>query len=203
MTNKKRQLSTNEFLNIKDIREKFLYTRDDKVYCYIKVENKNCKLLSDFELENMIIRMASEFSTELKPLFFYFTNRPANTNLLIDDLTRIYEKTSNYKKKEVILNNINETYKITSQGEALEKQSYIGIYELITNDYCEDDLLKRSQELITKLYNQKFNGSVLEEKEIIQMCNSYINSQVSYIEDTSYLNTIPLLKFENAGGEIL
>ena len=197
---KKQELSTADIINIKDIQKNFLYSKDNKIFCYIKVETRNCKLLSDIELEMLINQLAVELSTIQQQFFLYFTNRPANTNKLIEDQTNMYEQTTNFKKKEVLLNTINETYKISSTGEALEKQAYIVLFENNTNDYAEDDLLKKSNDIIHKLQNLKFSSRLLEEREIIQLANSYINSQFAYTEDSNYLNAIPML---NIGGGIL
>lgn len=196
----KQELATADIINIKDIQKNFLYSKDYKVYCYIKVETRNCKLLTDIELETLINQMSVELSTIQQQFFLYFSNRPANTNKLIEDQTKMYEETDNFKKKEVLLNTINETYKISSTGEALEKQAYIVLFEDSNNDYAEEDLLKRASDIINKLQSLKFSSKLLEEREIIQLSNSFINSQFAYTEDTNYLNAIPIL---DIGGGIL
>ena len=43
--------SLNEFLNIKNIKENYLYTLDEQVISFIKVNPMNIELLSDKELE--------------------------------------------------------------------------------------------------------------------------------------------------------
>ena len=47
----KRIQSLNEFLNIKNIKNNYLYTLDEQVIVFIKVHPINIELLSDSELE--------------------------------------------------------------------------------------------------------------------------------------------------------
>ena len=61
--NKKVQ-SLNEFLNIKNIKNNYLYTLDDQVIVFIKVNPINIELLSDTELERKMDSEAIEFSNE-------------------------------------------------------------------------------------------------------------------------------------------
>lgn len=62
---KKKEIeSLNEFLNIKNIKGNFLYTLDEQVILFIKVNPMNIELLTDKELESKMDLEAIEFSTE-------------------------------------------------------------------------------------------------------------------------------------------
>ena len=61
---KNKSKSLNEFLNIKNIDENFLYTLDNKVITFIKVYPINTELFSEEELENKMDSMSVEFSNE-------------------------------------------------------------------------------------------------------------------------------------------
>lgn len=54
----------NEFLNIKDIKNNCLYTLDDEVLVFIKVNPINIELLSDEELNSKMDSDSIEFSNE-------------------------------------------------------------------------------------------------------------------------------------------
>ena len=51
---KNKNKSLNEFLNIKNIDENFLYTLDNKVITFIKVYPINTELFSEEELDKML-----------------------------------------------------------------------------------------------------------------------------------------------------
>lgn len=53
--------SLNEFLNIKDIKRNYLYTLDEQVISFIKVNPMNIELLSDKELESKMDLAMSNF----------------------------------------------------------------------------------------------------------------------------------------------
>lgn len=64
---KKKEQTLNEFLNIKDIKKSYLYTLDEQVVLFIKVEPMNIELLSDEELEIKMDSDSIEFSGEQFP----------------------------------------------------------------------------------------------------------------------------------------
>ena len=59
--------SLTEFLNIKDIKRNYLYTLDNQIVVFIKVNPINIELLSDSELERKMDSEAIEFSNEQYP----------------------------------------------------------------------------------------------------------------------------------------
>ena len=54
----KKNKSLNEFLNIKNIDEKFLYTLDNKVISFIRIYPINTELFSEEELEKVLYQNA-------------------------------------------------------------------------------------------------------------------------------------------------
>lgn len=65
--NKSNNQSLNEFLNIKNIKEHFLYSLDGQVIQFIKVEPINTGLLSEEELKSKMNLASIEFSEEQRP----------------------------------------------------------------------------------------------------------------------------------------
>ena len=55
------------------------------------------------------------------------------------------------------------------------------------NDYAEDNLLKRLNEVKMKFANVGYKTEILSEKLIIQLVNSFNNSEDIYLEDANYL----------------
>ena len=69
-------LTTNRFLNIRDIQGNFLYTiTTNKVIAYLKIYPKNCNLMNKDEKIGHAKNITKNFAAELKPfkLFFAFS----------------------------------------------------------------------------------------------------------------------------------
>ena len=75
---KNKNKSLNEFLNIKNIDENFLYILDNKVITFIKVYPITTELFSEEELENKMDSMSVEFSNEQYPYSIFVIPRQAD-----------------------------------------------------------------------------------------------------------------------------
>lgn len=185
----------NEELNIKDIRNNFLYTKDDIVMCYLKIQPLNLYLLSKKEQELIIRQLSAELSSETKELKFFSIARPVDVGDLIEDLQEIANNCLDQIQKDLLKKHINETVRLTFTGEAVERQNFLIISEPMS-DYAEKDLLKRSMELINKLANCNIKSEILEEQYIIQLCSGFTNMNFAFKEDSDYEDYMPIIKWD-------
>ena len=102
----------NEELNIKDIKNNFLYTKDDNVMSYIKIQPLNLYLLSNKEQELIIRQLSAELSSEIKELKFFSIARPVDVGDLIEDLQEIANNCLNQIQKDLLKKHINETVRL-------------------------------------------------------------------------------------------
>ena len=93
----KKNKSLNEFLNIKNIDEKFLYTLDNKVISFIKIYPINTELFSEEELENKMDSMSIEFSNEQYPYSIFVIPRKVD----ISDYVKEQEKLKKIIQDEI------------------------------------------------------------------------------------------------------
>lgn len=185
----------NEELNIKDIKNNFLYTKDDNVMCYIKIQPLNLYLLSNKEQELIIRQLSAELSSEIKELKFFSIARPVDVGDLIEDLQEIANNCLDQIQKDLLKKHINETVRLTFTGEAVERQNFLIISEPI-GDYAEKDLLKRGMELVNKLANCNVKSEILEEQYIIQLCSGFTNMNFAFKEDSDYEDYMPIIKWD-------
>lgn len=185
----------NEELNIKDIKNNFLYTKDDNVMCYIKIQPLNLYLLSNKEQELIIRQLSAELSSETKELKFFSIARPVDVGDLIEDLQEIANNCLDQIQKDLLKKHINETVRLTFTGEAVERQNFLIISEPI-GDYAEKDLLKRGMELVNKLANCNVKSEILEEQYIIQLCSGFTNMNFAFKEDSDYEDYMPIIKWD-------
>lgn len=181
--------TANLFLGIKDIQNGFLYTIDGFVLSYLKIFPKNLKLMSKYDQMLHAKKLSAELSSERKPFKLYLTNRPLDVTAMNDYQATLADNEKDNQKQYLIQCRKNNLYNLASTGQSLEGEVFIIIWEK-DSDYVEDSLIKRINELNLKLTNAGYQTQVLEEKEIIQLCNSYTNPSTAYSEGTDYYDNV-------------
>lgn len=188
MIRKKIVESANLFLNIRDVRNNFIYTIDNKVISILKIFPKNCKLMSMDEKLAHANSLTQNFASELQPFKLYFTNRPVDLQKNQDFQAGLMEKEVN-SDKFALLNKRSKSFGILSTtGKALESEVYIEIYEK-NQEYAEQELMKRLSDLKMKFTNSGYKTEILEESSIIQLIQAFTNPSVAYLEDQKYLES--------------
>ena len=196
LLNPKAKIKTcNEEINIKDIRNNFLYTNDNKVMCYIKIQPLNLYLLSNKEQEQIIKQLSAELSSETKEMKFFSIARPVEVGDLIQDLQDKANTSLDQVQKGLLKKHINETVRLTFTGEAVERQNFLIIWQDIS-DYAEKDLLKRAMELVNKLANCRVKSEILEEQYIIQLCSGFTNMNFAFKQDSDYEDYMPVIRWD-------
>ncbi len=94
----------NDYVNVLDIKNGLLYSKDHYVFAYIRVPPLALELMSIAEQEVIIRNLAVELSAENKPFKHFSISRPVNISGLIDDLTDAYLGYTAAKRK--LLNRI-------------------------------------------------------------------------------------------------
>ncbi len=186
----KKEITCNDEINIKDIRNNFLYTKDDKIMCYIKIQPLNINLLSIKEQEQIIKNLSGELSSESKEMKFFTISRPVDVTELLDDLRNIQNESLDQVQKTLINRHINNTIKLTFTGDAVERQNFLIIWQEI-NEYAERDLLKRAIDLVNKFSSCNIKSEILEEQYIIQLCSGFTNMNFAFKEDSDYDEYMP------------
>lgn len=183
----------NEELNIKDIRNNYLYTNDNKIMCYIKIQPLNLYLLSNKEQEQIIKQLSAELSSETKEMKFFSIARLVDVGDLISSLQDMASISLDQVQKALLKKHINETIRLTFTGEAVERQNFLIIWQDY-NDYAEKDILKRAMELVNKLANCSVKAEILDEQYIIQLCSGFTNMNFAFKEDSDYEDYMPMIR---------
>ena len=105
---KEKEKTCNEEINVKDVRNNFLYTNDNKIMCYIKIHPLNLYLLSNKEKESIMKQLSAELSSETKPMKFFSIARPVEVSSVLDDLRNLQNEALNQVQKVLIRLHINE-----------------------------------------------------------------------------------------------
>ena len=190
---KERQKSCNEEINILDIKNNAIYTRDNYVIMALKLNSINIQLFSKRELNQKVKEITSELASDLKELKFLSISRPVDVTELVEKLRNILGKSEMQKQKNLLKQNIRETIRLTITGEVVERQNFITIFAK-NNDIVEKELLKQAMDLVNKFGNCGIKADILNEQELIQLCNSTLNINFAFREDNEFDEKIPYLQ---------
>ncbi|MGV8149802.1 MAG: hypothetical protein ACLKAK_10940 [Alkaliphilus sp.] len=184
------QVLANEFINVLDIKDRFLYTRDGQIIVYIKISPISIDLFSDAEKEQMCKVITAELSSVRRPFKFLAVSRPVDISGLINEYTELLAETTNQKQKELLRSEIMVVSSYATSGAVRERQFYIMLWDKYKED-IEKEILKEAAEFVSKLDSGNISSYVLKEREIVRLCNLINNP--AYIEDTDFEKTIPIL----------
>lgn len=185
--------SLNEFLNIKDIKRNYLYTLDNQIMVFIKVNPINIELLSDSELERKMDSEAIEFSNEQYPYKIMVIPRAVDISEHIREQEQLKKKLDDDVCIEIINNRIIATMEIVENKNIIENEFYIMLYDNY-RDNIEHELNKRVNSWINRLNNCELKCEVLEEREIILLMKSFTIPEFARTEGTDYTDNIVKIK---------
>ena len=89
------------FINVKDIRDRFLYTRDGCVFLYIRLHSISIDLYSISEKNTLIRTLTAELSDIQRPFKFLAVSRPVDISPVIQEMTELLSEAGE-KQKELL-----------------------------------------------------------------------------------------------------
>ena len=186
--------SCNEEINILDIRNSTIYTRDNYLIMALKIYSINMQLFSKRELTQKVREITTELAGDLKEIKFFSISRPTDISKLIDNLREQLNKTQIQKQKTLLKQSIRETIRLTITGDVVERQNFITIFAP-NSDMAEKELQKQAMDLANRFNNCGIKAEVLNEQELIQLCNSALNINFAFREDNDDIDDkIPYLE---------
>ena len=119
------QMTANEFVNVKDIRGSFLYTRDGMALAYLKIFPISTELFSKNEKRLIAKQLTVSLSSGQYPFQLLAVSRPVDISPLMAELSSTLTASSNIKQKELLKHEIVEMGGFALSGEVVERQFYI------------------------------------------------------------------------------
>lgn len=185
--------SLNEFLNIKEIKNNYLYTLDGQVIVFIKVEPINIELLSDNELKSKMNLASIEFSQEKYPYKILVIPRAVDISEHIQEQENLKMHTADEVCIKIINDRIVATTQMVENKNIIENEFYIMLFDS-NKENIEIELNKRINNWISRLKNCDLRADVLEEKEIILLIKSFTIPEFARTEGTDYSDNIVQIK---------
>ena len=181
-----------QFINVRDIRDKYLYTRDGMVFVYLRIHAISIDLYSRSEKNVLIKTLTAELSDIQYPFKFMALSRPVDISPLITEMSEMLKQAED-KRKELLRQEILQMGGYALSGEIVERQFYIALWEK-QEESIERELLKRASLLCEKFSIGGVNCDVLAEKEIVRLINLVNNPSYTHLEDAETVASIPVLK---------
>lgn len=185
-------LTAQDFVNVRDIKDKILYTKDNKIFAYVKITPISIDLLSSNEKEQLIKNLSAEISSERKSFKFFAISRPVDISNLINELTILKSESIDLKQKELLTYELKEYNAYALSGEVIERQYFIILWEDTDSFEAEDTLIKRAREFATKFDNCGIQAHLIGQQEIYQFLNLFANPNYAHIENSDYEPAFPL-----------
>lgn len=188
--------SLNEFLNVKDIKNNYLYTLDEQVIIFIKVNPINIELFSDDELERKMDLDSIEFSGEQYPYKIIVIPRTVDISEHIHEQEELKKQIDDDVCIKIINNRIIDTTEIVEDKNIIENEFYIMIYDK-NKENIEFELNKRANNWVNRLKNCNLKSEVLDERDIILLIKSFTIPEFAR-EGTDYTDNIVKIKRKGA-----
>lgn len=176
------ELTANEFINVKDIRDRFLYTRDGFIISYIKINPISIDLYSDNEKEQICRVLTAELSSIQKPFKFLAVSRPVDISPLITEYSRLLSETTDQMQKSLLRSEMMVMSNYATSGDVVERQFYIMLWKKYKQG-IEQDLLKEVYEFTSKFEASNIMCQIIKEQEIIRLCNLVNNPAYVHLDN--------------------
>ena len=187
--------SCNTEIGILDIKNNYIYTFDGYTIAILKIETINTSLLTNKEKINLINELSSNLADETEEMKFYIMPSAIDITRFQDNILKIAENTDNPIRKRLLREELQDMQIRSLNGEICKKQCFL-IINKKTDDNSEKELLKRSIALEQKFSNCGIKLELLDETELIRVCNSFLNMNYATREnDLDMEERIPKISF--------
>ena len=183
-----------EFINIKDINDKYLYTNEGNIMMYLRIDSISIDLYSKNEKEALMKSLTAELSEIQYPFKFIAVSRPVDISPIITNMQEMI-KFSNDSQKELLKKEIIEMNNFALSGDIVERQFYLVIWEKY-QEGIEKEINRKAMLLTEKFTINNIGCEILNQREIMRFINLINNHYYAHLEDTDYSKDVPILIIE-------
>ena len=140
------QMTANEFVNVKDIRGSFLYTRDGMALAYLKIFPISTELFSKNEKRLIAKQLTVSLSSGQYPFQLLAVSRPVDISPLMAELSSTLTASSNIKQKELLKHEIVEMGGFALSGEVVRTVTELALrhrYLILKVPFGGEELCRR------------------------------------------------------------
>ena len=181
-----------EFINIKDINDKYLYTNEGNIMMYLRIDSISIDLYSKSEKEALMKSLTAELSEIQYPFKFIAVSRPVDISPIISNMQEMI-KFSNDSQKELLKKEIIEMNNFALSGDIVERQFYLVIWEKY-QEGIEKEIYRKAMLLSEKFTINNIGCEILNQREIMRFINLINNPYYAHLEDSDFTKDIPIIQ---------
>lgn len=171
--------TANDVVNVRDIKDIYLYTKNGYILCYLKIHKYNIELLSREEKAAKTSTLARSFESDKKDFAYFSLPRELDLDRYKTHIKELRSSYINdYGRKRILNELMLQAVELETNGENFDHQHYIKIWKTVGNDIKETERALRIRIHDFKDFFEMvgIKTEILTMNEIIKMCNLYGNS---------------------------
>lgn len=188
-----RAVTANEFVNLRDVREQLLYTKDGYVFAYLRIQPISLELLSEREKKAKIAAFSAEFSNEKSSYKMFSITRPIDVSGLLYNLSVLKGECTDLYRKNLLANEIADINQFALSGDITERQFYMALWRETKEKNAVGELMRKVNDVTQRFTACGIQAELCSEKEIKKFLNLFANPAYAHMEDSSIENFIPFL----------
>ncbi len=188
--------SVQDIIGVKNIKDRFLYNTQNEIISFIKVEPINLALLSKRELKIVNKRLVGEMASIKYPYKYIAVSRPVDVKEYIEERRNTIKDIDDYTRKDILKSEIKNMLLSIGENTSVERQFYIAI-AIKNKEGAEEILIERANE-IQNIYDKDYSSRVIEQKEIMELCNMVFNPNevIEEIDEQQLIEGLPMIDWE-------
>lgn len=174
-----RKSSVRDFVDAADVRGIFLYRKDGYILTYLRIYPFNLELMGKEERTGVTNNLSATFKDDRKDWDYFSLPREIDMDKYKINLKERYKQEMVIGRRQLLNMMMGQCADLIMNGENYEHQHFIGIWRLgsVSNrTKIEEELASRIKEFETRYRNVGIECEILQESEIVKLCNLFGNS---------------------------
>ena len=170
-----KNLTSNQYINVADIKNNLLYTKDNYIIAFIKVGTVSISTMSKTDINILTKTLSSEFASVKSNLRMLKISKPVDISRLTNSYREMYRNSNNLKRKELLREATMFLHKYSTNGNELENEYYFIVKEKLTNNSVVE-IEKIATSIAMKFQAGKIQANICSTEEIARLCNLFTNT---------------------------
>ena len=179
-----------EFINVKDICNGKLHTKDGFVFMYLKITPISIDLKTPEEKKRLARQIAAEFSGVREPFKIIAVSRPLDLTPILNELNEHSKNAEEAERKEVIRREKKDINLYMLDDAAVSRQFYLALW---TKDEPDSPVKRLAMEMTERFRNADVYAEVLNDTEIVQLCHVMTNPDSVHPGDDDFIPSAPVI----------
>lgn len=178
-----------DFVDAVDVKNIYLYRKDGYIMSYLRVNSFNLDLLSNDERNALTESLTAKFLSNRKDFTYASFPRQLDLDSYKKHLKEKHQQEFTIGKRNILSYMMKQGTKLTMDG-TYEHHHFIRIWEIGNRQAHAEEVLKNRIEEFKKNYQESgIKCEILNEKEMIKLCNLFGNglqANFEHIDNSQY-----------------